>query len=173
MVVAAVARELVLARGKGRQSRRDALAGRAVGRVLPSAQRRGGAARKRWADTGGDSPSPRPPVGWRGRNKGRPPSRRKRSPGPANAASRRRIRRPRSTSRGPDWRRSATRLRARARRWSGRSPTASLAGAPGRGTVWKVQTSFPVRMSKARTCPLGPRPSFEPITRAPVITKSR
>src|SRR5512142_240399 len=42
---------------------------------------------------------------------------------------------------------------------------------PGLGTVWNVQTSFPLWTSKARTSPLGP---FEgnSCTSEPVITRS-
>src|SRR5438034_6696717 len=32
----------------------------------------------------------------------------------------------------------------------------SCPASPGLGTVWNLQTSFPVRTSKARTSPLGP-----------------
>src|SRR5207245_11363795 len=47
----------------------------------------------------------------------------------------------------------------------------SCPASPGLGTVWNLQTSFPVRTSKARTSPLGPFDGNS-WTSDPVMTKS-
>src|SRR5213594_428694 len=57
-------------------------------------------------------------------------------------------------------------------RSSQESPSQVLCpNSPGLGTVWNLQTGFPVRTSKARTSPLGP---FDGIswTSDPVMTRS-
>src|SRR5678816_1125392 len=48
----------------------------------------------------------------------------------------------------------------------------SLPGSPGRGTVWKVHSSVPLRASQPRTSPYAPWLGFPSLLLPPVITTS-